>query len=43
MSQPLTLELVQGVALLTLDVPDASVNILSTPIMRQLDELIAQP
>jgi len=42
MSEPLTLELVQGVALLTLDVPDATVNILSTPIMRQLDELIAQ-
>ncbi|PLY02819.1 MAG: hypothetical protein C0624_07760 [Desulfuromonas sp.] len=42
MSEPFTLELVQGVALLTLDVPEASVNVLSTPIMRQLDKLIEQ-
>jgi len=42
MSKPLTLELVQGVALLTLDIPNSTVNILSSPVMQQLDELISQ-
>ena len=42
MNTPLTLERVQGIALLTLDVPDASVNVLSSALMQKLDKLVAQ-
>jgi len=42
MTKPLSLELMQGVALITLDAPDASVNILNTPTMQELDATIGK-
>ncbi len=42
MTQPLSLERVQGVAVVTLDDPNASVNVLTSSFMQELESVIAQ-
>ena len=42
MAASLTLERVQGIALITIDAQGAGVNVLSSPLMQELDELIAK-